>query len=198
VSACVPDAEFHGLSDTTLASASRETSFSIVRDAGTFEATGHFEGHAGAGTYVFVPSDAFVDRIRGLGKGTPTIDQIFALAMADFQSADLDVFAAHGYRAPTPDELARLAYNGTDPAFVRAAVELPTETKSIAQILALGETGFRADDIAAIEGFGYHPTLEQFIRLAEAGVRPQWIQRLRAGGYRDTNVEHLIELREQG
>jgi beta-lactamase regulating signal transducer with metallopeptidase domain len=198
VTGCVPAAEFHGLSDTTLASASREIKFSIVRDAGTFEATGNVEAHAGSGIYEFVPSAAFIDRIRALGNGAPTIDQIFALAMADFQSVDLDALAAHGYPAPTPDELARLAYIGADPSFVLTAVALPAETKSVAQILELGETGFRTDEIAAIEGFGYHPTLEQFIRLAETGARPAWIARLRAGGYKDTNVEHLIELREQG
>jgi len=198
VMGCVPASEFHGLSDMTLANASSDTAFSIVRDAGTFEATGHIEAHAGAGTYEFVPSAAFIDRIRELGNGAPTIDQTFALAMADFKSVELDAFAAHGYPAPTPDELARLAYNATDPGFVLAAVNLPAETKSVARVLALGETGFRADDIAAIKDFGYHPTLEQFIRLAESGVRPPWIARLRAGGYKDTNVEHLIELREQG
>ncbi len=51
--------------------------------------------------------------------------------------------------------------------------------------------------MAAIQGFGYHPTIEQFIRLAEVGAGPDWIGRLRAAGYTDTNVDDLIERRER-
>jgi len=53
-------------------------------------------------------------------------------------------------------------------------------------------------DVAAIDSYGYHPTLEQFIRHAEARIRAPYIARLRAGGYTDTNVDDLIELREGG
>jgi hypothetical protein len=177
---------------------SGDAAFSVIRAAGTFEATGHFENEAGAGTYVFVPSAAFIERVRGLGYGAPTIDQLFALTIADFQSVELEAFAAQGYPAPTLDELTRLAVLAADPEFVLTAVKLPAETKSVSQILRLKEVGFGVDEIEAIEGLGFHPTLEQFIRLAEAGIRPPWIKRLRAGGYTDTNVDDLIALREQG
>jgi len=196
--ACVPATEFHGLSKTRGTIPSGEATFSVVRAAGTFEATGHFERETGAGAYVFVPSAAFIEHVRGLGNGTPTIDQLFALTIADFQSVELDALAAHGYAAPTPDELARLAVIDADPTFVLTAVKLPAAEKTLSQISRLREVGFRTDEIDAIEGLGFHPTLEQFIRLAEAGIRPPWIKRLRAGGYTDTNVDDLIDLREQG
>jgi beta-lactamase regulating signal transducer with metallopeptidase domain len=194
--ACVPATEFRGLSKGTIPTG--DAAFSVVRAAGAFEATGHVENQAGAGTYVFVPSAAFIERVRGLGNGTPTLDQLFALTIADFQSVELDELAAHGYAAPTPNELARLAVIDADPTFVLTAVKLPATEKTVSQISRLAEVGFRTDEIDAVEGFGYHPTLEQFIRLAEAGIRPPWIKRLRAGGYTDTNVDDLIDLREQG
>jgi hypothetical protein len=196
--ACVPATEFKGLSMMKGATPYGDSAFSVVRAAGTFEATGHFENEAGTGVYVFVPSAAFIERIRGLGYDTPTIDQLFALTIADFQTVELDAFAAHGYPAPTLDELTRLAVLSTDPEFVLTAVKLPAETKSVSQILRLREVGFGVDEIESIESLGYHPTLEQFIQLAEAGIRPRWIEHLRAGGYTDTDVDHLIELREQG
>jgi beta-lactamase regulating signal transducer with metallopeptidase domain len=197
-SACVPDAELQNMSAGTLASASGEAAFSVVRTAGTFKATGHFSAGSGAGTYTFEPSAVFRARIRALGNGTPTDDQLFALTIADFQGVELDELAAHGYSKPTPDELARLAEMDANPSFVFAAVALPAKTKTVSQLLALAQRGIRADDIATIERYGYHPTLEQFIRLAEVGARPDYIARLRAGGYTDTNVDDLIERRERG
>jgi hypothetical protein len=224
-SACFPVAEFRGMSESTLASASGDHSFSVVRAAGTFEATGHFAGGSGTGTYTFVPSATFRKRIAALGNGTPTVDQLFALTISDFQSAELDALAAHGYAAPTPDELTRLAYVDADPAFVLAAVELPSDAKTVSELVKLPESGLRLEEIdeieglgyrpsieqfirlaqvgvrpdwmAAIQGFGYHPTIEQFIRLAEVGAGPDWIGRLRAAGYTDTNVDDLIERRER-
>jgi hypothetical protein len=213
------------MSESTLASASGDHSFSVVRAAGTFEATGHFAGGSGTGTYTFVPSATFRKRIAALGNGTPTVDQLFALTISDFQSAELDALAAHGYAAPTPDELTRLAYVDADPAFVLAAVELPSDAKTVSELVKLPESGLRLEEIdeieglgyrpsieqfirlaqvgvrpdwmAAIQGFGYHPTIEQFIRLAEVGAGPDWIGRLRAAGYTDTNVDDLIERRER-
>jgi len=196
--ACVPEAEFRNMSATALASAAGEVSFSVVRSAGRFDATGHFSNGNGAGTYTFVPSAAFLARIRALGNDTLSNDQLLALTIADFQDVELDALAAHGFAKPTADELVRLAYVDADPSFVLAAVELPTKTKTLSQLLMLSERGIRADDIAAIESYGYHPTLEQFIRLAEVGVRPPYIARLRAGGYTDANVDDLIALRERG
>jgi len=196
--ACVPDAEFRGISAAALASAAGEASFSVVRSAGTFDATGHFGDGRGAGTYAFSPSAGFLARIRALGIGTLTNDQLFALTIADFQDSELDALAAHGYAKPTPDELVRLAYVDANQTFVLKAIELPAKTKTVSQLLMLAERGIRADDITAIETYGYHPTLEQFIRLADFGVRPPYIARLRASGYTDTNVDDLIKLRELG
>lgn len=77
-------------------------------------------------------------------------------------------------------------------------MELPATTKTVSHLLALAQRGIRADEIAAIESYGYHPMLEQFIRLAKVGARRAYIERLRAGGYTDTNVDDLIERRERG
>jgi beta-lactamase regulating signal transducer with metallopeptidase domain len=197
-SGCISDAELRGMSASSLSSAKGEAAFSVVRAAGTFDATGHFSNGNGAGTYTFVPSAEFRARIRALGNGTLTEDQLFALTIADFQITELDALAAHGYAKPTPDELARLAEIDANPSFVFAAVQLPAKTKTVSQLIALAERGIRADDIAAIKSYGYHPTLEQCIRLAELGARPEYIARLRAGGYTDTNVDDLIKRRELG
>jgi beta-lactamase regulating signal transducer with metallopeptidase domain len=198
VAACVPESEFRVMSATTLASAAGAASFSVVRSAGTFDATGQFNNGIGAGTYTFAPSAAFLARVRAFGNGTLTDDQLFALTIADFQDVELDALSAHGFPKPTPDELVRLAYIDANSRFVLAAVQLPAATKTVSRLLMLGERGVRADDIAAIESYGYRPTLDQFIRLAEVGVRAPFIARLRAGGYTDTNVDHLIALREEG
>lgn len=145
-----------------------------------------------------MPSSAFLNRIRGRGIGSLTRDRLFVLAIAHFQDGELDELAAHFYAMPTPDELERLADLDANPSFVLKAVELPAKTKTVSQLLLLSECGIHADEIAAIESYGYHPTLEQFIGLAEVGVRPPYIAHLRAGGYTDTNVDDLIELRELG
>jgi hypothetical protein len=158
------------MSAGTLASASGEAAFSVVRTAGTFKATGHFSAGSGAGTYTFEPSAVFRARIRALGNGTPTDDQLFALTIADFQGVELDELAAHGYSKPTPDELARLAEMDANPSFVFAAVALPAKTKTVSQLLALAQRGIRADDIATIERYGYHPTLGQTISRVYAPV----------------------------
>jgi hypothetical protein len=91
-----------------------------------------------------------------------------------------------------------VAHVDASPSFVSAAVQLPAKTKTGSQLVALAERGIRADDVAAIDSYGYHPTLEQFIRRAGAGILASYIARLRAGGYTDANVDDLIELREGG
>jgi hypothetical protein len=198
VAGCFSPAEFRGISDRTLASASGDHAFSVVRSAGTFDATGHFAAGKGAGTYAFVPSEAFRARIEALGNGAPTLDQLFALAITDFQGSELDALAAHGYAAPSPDELTQLVYVDADSGFVQAAIALPATTKTVPEILHLRQSGFRTEDIAQIQALGFHPTLEQCIRLAQSGARPEWIAHLRAGGYKGTNVEELIQLRQRG
>jgi beta-lactamase regulating signal transducer with metallopeptidase domain len=195
---CFSATEFRGISEITLASISGEHSFSVVRPAGTFDATGHFASGKGVGTYAFVPSEALSARIKALGHGSPTLDQLFALAITDFQSSELDALATHGYTPPTPDELTQLVYVDADPNFVQAAIDLPATTKTVPEILKLRQSGFPAGDIVQIQALGFHPTLEQFIRLAQSGARPEWIASLRAGGYKGTSVEELIQLRQRG
>src|SRR5690606_18911855 len=42
-------------------------SFSLVRDAGTIEASGTFSGGKGSGTFSFIPNNGFVDAMRSRG-----------------------------------------------------------------------------------------------------------------------------------
>jgi hypothetical protein len=52
--------------------------------------------------------------------------------------------------------------------------------------------------LAGLHRLGFHPTVDELVRLADHGVSIAFIERMRQHGYTHLSVDDLIRLRDHG
>src|SRR5215472_6875056 len=108
-----------------------EAHFSIVRDAGTFDCRGYFEGGNGSGVFTFIPNASFAAALEARGINRPDVNEQFRLAFSNITLAYVDQLKAAGVSGLTTDGLIRLADHDVSAAFVSALHAGGIQTPSV-------------------------------------------------------------------
>jgi hypothetical protein len=222
----IPISELRGLSMSDVHSNGRKT-FSISQDAGQFSAEGVFSGGQGGGTWTFVPAPSFAAELRRRGIGPPTAQQQFELAMGRFKLTTLDALLRNGFQRPTSGDLVSMVEHGVSTDYVAAMKGLSFDPKTVAGLITLRDHGVTpqflkrlasagyanlnpaqaqqmvdhgvtGDYVDGLRRLGYHPTVDDLVRLVDHGVTIAFLQRMRSHGYTHLSVEDLIRLRDHG
>jgi hypothetical protein len=218
--------DLHGITSADLDSSGAQKSFSIGRDAGTFQAQGSLSHGHGAGTWTFAPNASFNEQLRRRGIGLPSAQQQFELAMSGFQLSTLDQLLASGFERPSIGDLLSMVGHGVSDRYVQemrglglhpnsaqtlirmrdhgvgsafaTAVMKAFPGTTVDKLIALRDHGVGTSFIESFAHMGYRVSADDLIRLRDHGVSSSFVERMRSHGYTHLSVDDLIRLRDSG
>ena len=188
-----------GLTIAQTISAGSNAQFQFVRDAGTFNCEGWFQGGKGSGHYVFASSTAFVAELKRREYETPTEAQLFSMAINDVSLAFIEELNAQGYERPTLDQLVGLGEHGVSLLYLSELKAQGYSVKSLERLTRMVDHGVSLKFIEEMDALGYkNLPVETLIRTVDHGVTPRYIKELEALGHSNLPVEQLTRLVDHG
>lgn len=143
--------------------------FSVRSDAGTLNCDGTVGHGKGGGIFAFVPDSRFAADFAQRGMRAPTPAEEFQFTMAGLTMADIDALRRAGYNL-SPADLLRLLDHGVDLDYVGALGSLGYHHLSIDELVRLSDDGVTIAFIKQIKAQGLDPSVDDLIRLRDAGV----------------------------
>jgi beta-lactamase regulating signal transducer with metallopeptidase domain len=148
----------------------QEGNFALVREAGTMNFHGKFNGNMGMGTYKFSPDKSFSDDLSKQGISLDNDDDALVFFMVNLKKSYIAMLKKQGFTKITKDELIPLAALKVDEPFIHA----------------IKSSGFS------------NVSLQNLIPLKALGVDQAYIADIKKSGYKDLSVDQLITLKAQG
>lgn len=185
-------------SDDVPAPQIRDGSFTLVEDAGRFDAHGTYNGSIGAGTWTFVPNPQFASQLQRRGVAAPGEMEQFRLALAHFKLSTLDTLLAAGFQRPDAGDLVRMCNHGVTSEYISAMKGLDFSPKTVESLIRLHDHGVSTKYMHDLWRLGFHPSAGELVRLRDHGVTAAFIERLRSHGYTTLTADDLIRLRDHG
>lgn len=147
----------------------QEGDFALVREAGTMNFHGKFNGNMGMGTYKFSADKSFSDHLSKEGIRLDN-DDALVFFMVDLKMSYIAMLKKQGFTEFTKDELIPLAALKIDEPFIQA----------------IKSSGFS------------NVSLQNLIPLKALGVDKAYIAGIKKSGYKNLSVDQLITLKAQG
>lgn len=152
----------------SLASPGEAVSFTVRREAGTFDCKGSVVAVGRAsGTCRFAPDQGFVAQLQERDLPPEDSEEVMVLALVDARMASVDALSREGFTIDEVDTLVALAALDVTPDFARS----------------LKSAGLAIDDT------------DNLIAAKAVGVDPAWLQGMAAAGYTDLDADRAIQMR---
>ena len=155
---------------TDLSGTPGETSFQMVRAAGTLAMTGKIEGNTGYGRFQFTPDAGYRTTLTQQGVVQVDDELLIHCFFANFPADYLSFLKKTGYTTVSRDELLELAIFRLDEIAVRGYTELAA---------SLGDKKV---------------SLEDLVELKVANVSPEKVSQLTKAGYKDLDINEVSQL----
>jgi hypothetical protein len=152
----------------SLASPGEAVSFTVRREAGTFDCRGTVlaVGRA-AGKCRFDPDQGFVGQMQARGLAPEDSDEVMVLALVDARVASVDALSRDGFAIDEVDTVVALAALEVTPEFARS----------------LRTAGLAIDDT------------ENLVAAKAVGIDAAWLQGMAEAGYTDLDADRAIQMR---
>jgi hypothetical protein len=98
----------------------KQGTFSLMREAGTMEFNGKFEGDQGMGRYRFASNKRLADYIKSEGVNETTDKDLMTFFMVDVNRPYIQMLKSEGYSNLGKNDLVPLAALRVDAAFIRS------------------------------------------------------------------------------
>jgi len=145
-------------------------SYTFVRDAGTMQLTGKFEGEQGMGRYKFTGDKSFSDFLKTEGVRDTDEDDLMAFFFVGVTKTYLQTLKEAGYRNLQKNDLLPLAALKIDAEYIKS----------------IKSNGF--PDIS----------VQDLIPFKSLGINAEYIQDIRKAGYQNVSSNQLISFKAQG
>jgi hypothetical protein len=171
------DQENHNTSNSTFSlpelgtlPVDKQGRFAIVREAGTMEFTGKFEGNKGMGEYKFVPNKTYTDAMLQEGIDMKKENDYIVFFILNIKTSYVQMLKKNGFAKLDKDDLIPLAALNINDEYIRS----------------IKESGLK--DISA----------EDLIPFKSLNIDKAYIEEIRNAGYKDITADKLISLKAQG
>ena len=145
-------------------------SFSVMREAGTMNFTGRFEGNTGMGRYKFTGDKSFGEFLRAQGIDDANEKDMMAYFIVNVQRSYVRMLKEQGYSGLGKNELLPLAALKIDAAYIQS-------------LKTSGLSGL---------------SVQELISLKALGVDSDYIQEIRKAGFSDISANQLVSFKAQG
>lgn len=148
-------------------SGSRPVRFTLTREAGRVDCSGHGGSGTASGTCSASADPAFLALLRDRGIERPAGEQLLGLISLDVRRSLIEALAAARYPAPSLDDLFGLTALGADAAYIQS----------------LSSAGYRP------------PTISALIEFKALEIDAAYVRGMREAGYADLSPAELVQLK---
>ena len=175
---------------------SRPLRFSVIREAGRVDCSGHGgEGYA-AGYCSFAADPAFVQLLASRGIGRPTQEQAFGLMAVNARRELIDAVSAARYPTPSIENLMAMSALNVTGAYIAEMSRAGYRPATIESLIEFKALNITPDWIAGFVRIGYgNLPGEELVQLKALNVTPDYIASFDRIGYRHLPVDQLVQLK---
>ncbi len=139
----------------------------------------------------------YVDAMSGLRIEPKTVGELIRL---QDRGVDARYAADMLRRAPqlSAEDLVELRDHGVSSEYMQALADGGYGNVVPSQAERMMDHGVGHDYVRALRRLGYHPNVDDLVRLVDHGVSVSFIERMRSHGYTHLSVDDLIRLRDHG
>jgi hypothetical protein len=180
-------------------------SFSLVREAGTINATGTFTDGRGSGEFRFAPNYGFVDAMRSRGfdfdrswsKHESSVEEkLFMAATLNVTTALADDLRSANFPNLDVGDLFKAAIFKIDGQFMREMAATGFPNLSMEDLVKARIFKIDADFVRNIRDMGFGTdNFEHLVKYSIFQVTPEYLNELRAEGLTDLDPEQVVKLR---
>ncbi|HEX8846097.1 MAG TPA: hypothetical protein VF791_15710 [Pyrinomonadaceae bacterium] len=189
-------AELQGLTREQAFSQKADVKFRLVREAGTFDFEGTFNGGRGSGIWTLTPSQSFIGEMRARGYDNLSEERLYALAMIDVRTKTIDDLKTAGFERLSLEDVIKATIFKITPQYISEMKSLGFEDLELEELVK-GRI-FQIDAAFAKEvremGFG-RETLESLVKMRIFKVTPEFLREMRTAGLENLSIEDLVKLR---
>jgi hypothetical protein len=181
------------------ASGARPLRFSVIREAGRLDCSGHGGESYAAGNCSFAPDPSFTQALVNHGIARPSDEQAFTLMAVNARRELVDAIAEARYPTPSIDNLVALSALGVSRGYIAEMARAGYRPRTLDSL-----TEFKALDITPnwIGGFariGYADVpADELVQLKALDITPDFIVSFDRVGYRHLPVNQLVQLKALG
>lgn len=198
-------AELQGLSRDQITSGG-PVKFSLVREAGTIECEGTFQGNKGSGTFSFTPNQAFISGMKSRGfdfeaessfsDKHENADRLLSAAALNVTTALADDLTSAGFGKLNVDDLFKAAIFKVDSNFMREMKASGYPNMGMEELVKARIFKIDADFVRQVTQMGFDKEpFESLVKMRIFKVTPEFITEVRSEGLNDLQIEELVKLK---
>lgn len=179
--------------------------FSLVREAGTFEFDGTFNGGKGSGSFVFTPDQAFVSSMKAKGfdfeKDTDSYERgfeerVMSAALINVTSALADDLLSANFGKLDVDDLFKAAIFKIDSKFMAEMKATGFPDLKMEELVKARIFKIDADYVKQVHDMGFSEKgFESLVKFRIFKVTPEFLGELKAAGLKDLDSEDIVKCR---
>lgn len=169
------------VSEFTALPMGQEGSFKLVREAGTMQFTGRFDGAAGAGKYKFTPDAAYKTYLRSEGLTGISDDDDMAFFFLNITKSYIAMLKNNGYKDPSKDDVIACKALGVDDSYIKVMKQNGFTNIKLQELISGKALGVTGAYISEIHKAGYPKvTWDKLISFKAQGIDGKYIGKFRA------------------
>lgn len=192
--------DLRGVSREALAATEGPVAFVLDAAAGDLACSGVASAGMATGRCDFDPDEAFAATLAARVGAQPSTEQLFHLALTDFDPGLLDVLETEGYTRPDLDQVIAAAIHGVDAGYVRDVSRSGYRLGALDDLVAFRIHGVTPDYVAAMAALGaaYRDLpAGDIMALSIHGVTPEYVRAMSGLGLGGSPQE-MVALRIHG
>lgn len=155
--------------------------FNLIREAGTMQFTGKFEGNQGMGRYKFIADKGFNDYLRKENINVDDDRDLMVFFMVDVKRTYVQMLKGQGYATLSKNDLIPLAALKVDAAYIQSLKQEGLQNLSLQDLIPLKSLGINSDYIKDIRNAGYkNVSVRQLITFKSQGIDGKYIAAMRS------------------
>jgi len=187
--------QFKGVSLSDLSHDGAQLTATLTAEAGTFTCSGLVHEGVLTGSSLFIPDEAFVDRMKQMGFPSVDSEKLQAYAFIGVESGYVRSLQQTGIKGITVDNLIALRIFRVDPAYIHSIISLGYELPDADRLIGLRVQGVDAAEVREIRLLGYQPSLDELLQIRIFHVTPDFIRRMEARGLKNLTIAKLVQIR---
>lgn len=196
--------DFQGLSSSQTQNG--KVNFSLVREAGTIEATGEFSNGKGAGNFRFTPNKNFVNAMkqRGFDFEKPSKydddnepgNRLFAAATLNVTTALADDLLSANFDNLEIEDLFKAAIFKIDGKFMAEMKASGFPNLEMEDLVKARIFKIDADFVRQVVGMGFKADdFEDLVKMSIFKITPEFITETRNEGFANLDIEDLVKMK---
>jgi hypothetical protein len=186
--------DFQGLTREQV-SGNSNVSFSLQREAGTFQFEGSFNNGKGAGRFALTPNASFLNAMNSRGYALSEEKQ-FASAMLDVRVKTVDDLKAAGLGNLSLEDVFKATIFKINPEFISEMRSIGYENLAMEDFVKARIFKISAQYVREVQAAGFDKQpMESLVKMRIFKVTPEFLREIQAEGLTNLDVEHLVKLR---